>query len=228
MSQNRDFTKEELERLGTRRINRAVSAIKNGEKEKAITEVQGMDKEFSAMHNLLRDWIAGIYSYIYEKHGDKALYEVNQAACSFWLKDLVKQYSEAEPRRRAQMLAAGFRGHLVPLEVAEDDEKFTITMLPCGSGGKLVLEGGYEPPRNLARVKKAQPQTLSKENFPVYCTHCAFQEIVPIEELGYPIFVTDCPGGDRIGEEPCKVYIYKDPKDIPERFYGRLGKKKPM
>ncbi len=110
---------------------------------------------------------------------------------------------------------------------ASDEEKFTITMTPCGSGGKLVLEGGYKPPRNLARVKKAQPQTFGKENFPVYCTHCAFQEIVPIEVLGHPIFITDPPDADKIGEIPCSVYIYKDPKNIPEEFYERIGKKKP-
>ena len=227
MKEDRDFTEEELHRLGTPRMDCVISAIERGEKEEAITEVRRMDKEFLVMHNIFRDWVAAIYSYIYEKYGDKILYEVNDVACSFWFKDLMKRYSKAEPRRRAQMLASGFRGHLVPLKVDEDDEKFTLTMLPCGSGGKLVLEGGYEPPRNLARVKKAQPQTLSKEDFPVYCTHCAFQEIIPIEEFGYPIFITECPEGGDIGKEHCKVYIYKDPKDIPERFYERLGKKKP-
>ena len=227
MSQDREFTEEQLERMGTPRLDRVKSAMEAGEKEKALKEVQGMFNEFLSMHNLMRDWIAVLYSHIYKKYGEEALYEANHAACTFWLKDLLGKYEEAEPRRKAQMLAAGFRGHFVPLKVEEDDEKFTITMLPCGSGGKLALEGGYEPPRNLARVQEAQPQTLSKENFPVYCTHCAFQEIIPIEELGHPIFITDCPGGDKIGEEDCKVYIYKKAEDIPEEFYERLGKKKP-
>jgi len=226
MSKGKNLTEEELARIGTPRMERAIAAIEAGEKEKAIKEVRGMHNEFLSMHNILRDWIAAIYSYIYKRYGDETLYEVNHAACSFWLKDLMELYPKESPSRRTQMLAAGFRGHLVPLRVEEDDEKFTITMLPCGSGGKLVLDGGYKEPRNLARVKKGQPQTFSKDDFPVYCTHCAFQEIIPIEVLGYPIFITDCPDGDKIGDEHCKVYIYKDPKNIPEKFYTRLGKKK--
>jgi len=224
---NREFTREELKRLGTPRVDRAKAAIESGEKDKALKEVQGMFNEFLSMHNLMRDWIAALYTYIYKNHGDEALYEANQVACSLWLGDLVEKYEKVEPRRRAQMLTAGFRGHLVPLRVEEDDDKFTITMLPCGSGGKLVLEGNYEPPSYLTRVNKAQPQTLSKENFPIYCTHCAFQEIIPIEKIGYPLFITDCPDADKIGEEYCKVYIYKNHKDIPEKFFDRLGKKKP-
>ncbi|MFH1349385.1 MAG: hypothetical protein ABII26_00455 [Pseudomonadota bacterium] len=224
---NREFTQEELERLGTPRPDRAKAAIEAGEKDKALKEIKGMFNEFLSMHNLMRDWIGALYTYIYKNYGDEALYKANEAAVSFWLRDLVENYEKVEPKRRAQMLAAGFRGHLVPLRVEEDDEKFTITMLPCGSGGKLVLEGHYEPPSPLVRVKKAQPQTLSRENFPIYCTHCAFQEIVPIDKIGHPIFITDCPDGDKIGHENCRVYIYKNPQDIPEKFYTRLGKTKP-
>lgn len=227
MSGERNFTDEELERMGTPRADRAKSAVKEGDKEKALKEIQGMFHEFLSMHNLMRDWIAALYTYIYNTYGEEALYEANHKACSFWLRRFLEKYAEADPPRRAVMLAAGFRGHLVPLKVEEDEEKFTITMLPCGSGAKLVLDGDYEPTGELARIEKAQPQTLSKKDFPIYCTHCAFQEIIPIEKYGYPIFITDCPDGDRIGQENCRVYIYKNPEDIPERFFKRLGMKKP-
>ncbi|MFH0844080.1 MAG: hypothetical protein V1930_01275 [Pseudomonadota bacterium] len=227
MSDKRCLTAEELKKLGTPRSERALAAIEANDKETAKKEVQGMFNEFLSMHNILRDWIAALYTHIYRKEGDEALYEANHVACSFWLKDLIELYPKAEPRRKAQLLAAGFRGHLVPLKVEEDDEKFTITMLPCGSGGKLHTDGGYDPPRNLAKVDKPQPQTFQKGQFPIYCTHCAFQEIIPIEALGHPLFITDPPEADKIGIENCKVYIYKDPKDIPAKFYERLGKKKP-
>lgn len=228
MSQDKPLTKEELERMGIQRAELAIAAIDAGDMEGAKKRIRGGYNEFFSMHGILRDWIAAIYSYVYTRQGDEALYQLNHAVCSFWMKGLVELYPKETPPRQAAMLAAGFRGHLLPLKVEEDEEKFTITMTPCGSGGKLVLEGGYKPPRNLARVKKAQPQTFGKENFPVYCTHCAFQEIIPIEVLGYPLFITDPPDGDKIGEVPCPVYIYKDIKNIPERFYERFGKKKPV
>ena len=227
MSEGRELSQEEMERMGTPRADRAKSAVEEGDREKALKEIQGMFNEFLSMHDLMRDWIASLYTFIYKNYGEDALYEANHMACSFWLKGFLEKYAEADPRRRALMLAAGFRGHLVPLKVEEDQEKFTLTMLPCGSGGKLVLEGKYEPVGEVARVERAQPQTLSKKNFPIYCTHCAFQEILSIEKYGYPMFITDCPDGDKIGKVNCRVYIYKNPEDIPERFYKRLGKKKP-
>jgi hypothetical protein len=177
------------------------------------------------MHNLLISWIAAIYSSVLEEYGDEALYKINHKSCSFWLKTLLKQYSEAPLRRKVEMLASGLKGHLVPLRLDEDNEKFTITMLPCGSGGMLALQGEYKS-QKLPLVQKAQPQTFSKENFPVYCTHCALQEIISIEMLGHPVFITDCPEGRAVGKEYCRIYIYKKPQNIPDEFYKRLGKEK--
>lgn len=227
MNQENFFTEEQLVRMGTSRMQRAIAAINSGDKKTAVKEVRGLCNEFLSMHNILRDWIAAIYSYIYIHYGDEDLYQLNRDAVSFWFKDLMKLYLKEEPRRRAEMLVAGLRGHLEPLKVEEDEEKFTITMLPCGSGGKLMIEGAYRAPRNLARVKMAQAQTFGKENFPIYCTHCAILEIVAIEELGYPIFITDPRTSDSVEEVRCQMHIYKDPKDIPEKFYERLGKRKP-
>ena len=228
MSEKKAFTQEKMDTMGKTHLERANAAIDAGDAERAKKEIQGMWNEFQAMHDSLRDWIAALYSWIYRNHGDDALYEANYEAFLAGFKGLTKLYQNAAPGHQAAMLAAGYRGHLVPLKVEEDDEKFTITMLPCGSGGRLAKGGGYDPPLNLARVKKAQPQTYMQENFPIYCTHCAFQEIIPIDLMGHPIFITDPPAGDKIGEEYCRAYIYKDPKDIPEVYYTRIGKKKPI
>ena len=226
MSQERHLTEAQMERMGKTRVERANAAIDAGEAEKAKKEIQGLFNEFQSMHDLLRDWISTLYTWIYRKYGDDALSEANYEAFSVGFKMLTELYEKAELSKKVAMLSAGYRGHLVPLSVEEDDEKFTVTMLPCGSGGRLALSGAYEQGR-MATVKTPQPMTFMKEDFPVYCTHCAFQEIIPIELVGHPLFITDCPDGDKIGKEPCRVYIYKDPKDIPERFYTRIGMKKP-
>ncbi|MDD5398916.1 MAG: hypothetical protein PHU70_07550 [Dehalococcoidia bacterium] len=46
-----------------------------------------------------------------------------------------------------------------------------------------------------------------------------------MEKTGYPLWVIDIP--EKVGEEPCKFHIYKDPNGIPARFYERYGLKKP-
>jgi hypothetical protein len=49
-------------------------------------------------------------------------------------------------------------------------------------------------------------------------------EILPIENFGYPNRITEYP--EKPGD-PCTWYIYKNPDDIPEHYYARIGKTKP-
>jgi hypothetical protein len=65
------------------------------------------------------------------------------------------------------------------------DEKFILTMNPCGSGGRLLKMGVYQEPLNFSRLKKAGPHTWGKENLPIYCSHCVWaHEILPLHEGG--------------------------------------------
>lgn len=225
MPGERLFTKQELKEMGTRTLDAITAAIDAGEHEKAKKLSRRMYKEFESMHDLYRDWTTALLSFIYRRYGDQALYDSLKEGCSSWVSALQERYEQIpDVKRRAQMLAGGLRGHLQALEIEEDDEKFTLKTTPCGSGGRLILEGSYEPPKNFAKIKKAQAMTYMIEDLPVYCAHCTFQEIIPIELKGYPLFVTIPPG--RLGEEPCTVYLYKDLKAVPEEYYRRVGKTK--
>jgi hypothetical protein len=97
-----------------------------------------------------------------------------------------------------------------PFDIEEDDEKLTITPRPCGSGGRLIQDGGYRSPINFLKIGKPQSMTFSQPDFPVYCAHCYFQNISPIESGGDPLFITE-PSKDP-GNIPCQIYIYKNKK----------------
>ncbi len=43
----------------------------------------------------------------------------------------------------------------------------------------------------------------------------------PIHWYGVPLFPADVP--DNFDADPCTWYRYKDPRDIPERFWERYG-----
>jgi hypothetical protein len=222
---DRLFTEAELKELGMETVELVEQAIDAGDLQKAKKLNRRMYREFYSMHEGYRDWIANLMSYIYKKMGDEALYE----ALYDVFKDftiLAQIYHAENMKRQGQMLAAGFRGHLTPLKVEEDDEKITVSMLPCGSGGRAILNGLYNPPRNLAKVKKAQRLTFGKTDVPVYCTHCALQDIIPMEATGYPIWVIEPP--DEFGKQSCRCHIYKDPDKIPAKYYERYGLKKPL
>jgi hypothetical protein len=96
-------------------------------------------------------------------------------------------------------------------------------MEPCGSGERLIQKGGYE--KGLARVKEPHRITWGMENFPLYCVHCPVMEALDIENKGDFTFCRFV--SDPIGKEHCKFVFYKDPANIPEEFYTRIGKKNP-
>ncbi len=225
MREKKVFTEEELNEMGMQTADVIVASIDAGDRQKAKKLTRRMYQEFLAMHDLYRDWVTALLTFIGVRYGDEVLYQALKESCSPWVKGLTELYANKDIRRKAEMLAGGLRGHLQPLEIKEDDEKFIILMHPCGSGGRLVLNGSYGPPHDFMRVKKAQPMTYGREDFPVYCAHCSFQEILPIEWDGTPLFIT-VPSA-KLGEEPCQIYIYKDPKAIPSELYQRVGKKKP-
>jgi hypothetical protein len=111
----------------------------------------------------------------------------------------------------------------MPLRIEEDEEKFIFVMEPCGSGGRQVLAGKYDPPGNFLRIKGAQPLCLGREDFPVYCAHHLFEELIPQEVVGYPLFITE--PAVNIGHEPCRIHLYKDPEKAPKRVEQKCGVK---
>ena len=95
----------------------------------------------------------------------------------------------------------------------------------CPSGGRLIREGHYEPPRDGLVVEGPHPLTYGRDTLPVYCCHEPVMERASIEATGVPLFVVE--PSERLGDEPCRTYLYKDPAKIPERFYARLGLTRP-
>ena len=50
-------------------------------------------------------------------------------------------------------------------------------------------------------------------------------ELISALRTGTPLFMVEPP--EDIGISPCKIYVYKDPAQIPEAYYRRLGLEKP-
>ena len=222
------FTEDELAEMGTPIVEQVYSAIDKGENDKPAKLVRRMYKEWSAMHNIYRDWITALLSFIGEHYGDEELQEALKYSCASWFKPVVelceKCDREGDIRRKAEIVATGIKAHLMPMRVIEDEEKFIFEPQPCGSGGLLVQEGYYDLPDGFLRIKNPQPMTCGKSDFPVYCAHAPIMTMLAIEWTGAPVLIED--PSDSIGEKPCRIYVYKNPKDCPEDFYLKVGKKK--
>jgi hypothetical protein len=226
MNKKRIFTDEELREMGTRTLDLLLEAIEAGNKEKAKELAQRMYREFNFLHDGYMFWVTGLQTYIYKNYGIDAVEEAEREAHTIEAKVVFKPSEETDFRSRVEHMVSGMRGHLQPISIEEDDEKVSVTMQPCGSGERIIQKGGYEPETGLARVKEPHRITWGMKDFPLYCVHCPLMEAMDIERTGDFNFV-------HIVTEPmyhgsCHFTFYKDAAHIPEEFYTRIGKNKPV
>ena len=211
---NRLFTDDELKDMGQRTVDAITEAIDAGDLERAKGLSQRVHMESQGMHDTQVEWITALLTFVGRNYGDEALYQALEEGCRGWVEPTTELYAGSDVKFRVQMLAMSLRAHGMPFRIEEDNEKFTFTMESCGSGGKLVLEGKYDPPRDLLKIKNAQPMTLGRTNFPVYCAHHYFEQLTPQQLVGYPIWTTG--PAENIGSEPCRMFLYKDPDAAPK------------
>lgn len=232
----RIFSERELQDFTKDCMDLALEAIDAGDLEKARYWCRRETETKNLMHDVYMDWVAALCSYIYDKVGEGTVVQV--------IRDLmVSKISNAEfvAEKKRLIDEEGLKAwvtwcvemarqhHSYPgLTVEEDDEKIIITLNPCGSGGRLIAMGMFEGKRAYRKLHGPGPHTWGETDLPIYCAHCPWaHEIVPIQVggQGAQLWVHAAPFPKKPGD-PCIHHIYKNPADIPERYYERLGMKK--
>jgi hypothetical protein len=225
MNANRVFTDQELKEMGTRTLDLVYEAIEAGNKDKARELATRMYREFNFLHDGYMFWVSGLLTHIYKKHGIDAVEEAEREAHTIEARAVFKPPEKTDLRSRVEHLASGLRGHLQPITIKEDDEKISLSMQPCGSGERIIQKGGYSPEVGLSKVEHPHRITWGMKDFPVYCVHCPLMEVLELDRTGNF-------GAVHIVSEPmyqgaCQFVFYKNPADVPEEFYARVGRKKP-
>ncbi len=225
MSEKRIFTEQELKAMGKPTLDLVLEAIDAGDKDKAKELANRMKREYNFLHDGYMFWVSGLLTYIYNKYGIDAVEEAEREAHSIEARAVFKPPKKTDIRSRVEHLASGLRGHMQAIKIVEDDEKISLTMQPCGSGERIIQKDGYTPEIGLSRVKDPHCVTWGKKDFPMYCVHCPVMEMLELENTGKF-------GAVHIVTEPiyqgaCQFVFYKNPADVPEEFYTRIGKKKP-
>ncbi len=230
------FTNSELEAFATPYPDRIIKHIQQKEIEEALAICEEMKKSRIVLHDFFADsctvlwsWIGDqlgeeiiedLFRYIFEQSARRQIYSL-AILFRMYLPNTISLLAESGWRSHS---CFGYGEHPAQFSITEDEEKFTFHLHPCASGVRLFLRGMYEPGRGGKLTEKAYPWTFNRKGFPYYCIHSAFlNEILPYETFGYLMWPTDEP---QEPAGPCRWHIYKDPNDIPDKYYDRLGVKK--
>lgn len=228
------FTDEELAEMARPTMDRAIEALDAGDVERARELCVAMKHEWRYLHDLMAESMLGLVTYVQERFGEEHVAEAWSSSMERGWKRDTSAITSMDRRKVAEALAATWRAHSTSgtgpepgaFSIEEDDEKLTFTLNPCGSGQRLVRRGLYEGSEGYGVTAEAHDWSFGREGFPLYCTHCTFMnESLPIRWYGAPLYPLDPPTD--YGREPCRWYWYKDPADIPERFWERYGWSKP-
>lgn len=230
------FDPGELEEFIVPFPSRIISLIRKNRFQEAIALTEEMKASRIVLHDFFADSCTVLWSWVGDHLGEASIedmfrYVFEQSAMRqiYSMAPLLRLYV----RNTITLLAeSGWRSHSCfgqgdhPAEfsITEDEEKFTFHLHPCASGTRLWLRGLYEPGRGGKLSEKAHHWTFNQKGFPYYCIHSAFlNEILSYEAIGYLLWPTDEP--HKPGEV-CRWHIYKDPNDIPEKYYEKHKLKK--
>ncbi len=226
----RMLRKGPLAELGVGTPRKIEELIDAGKLEEAKELVQYFRQEFQIVHDIYVQYVQDLLAFISKTYGEDQVEAAFRSALEGWFKIRYEAYNKLSLEERVQLTAEGMRCHLDGPErqgdftLLEEKDRYVFKWDPCGSGGVLRRRAAAEG-REVESAKEAHAWTWGKKGVCLYCSHCSLvNEILPIEHFGYPNRITEYPENPG---EPCVWYIYKDPDDIPEEYYRRIGKTKP-
>jgi hypothetical protein len=199
-------------------------AIDRGDAAEAKRLVALSFGDFARNKDYSINWITSLLSYIGRHMGEPAVEDALRDFGQRYLKPRRDRIAHIDSRKRMEGIVRAMKANEGQVEVSEDDEKFVMSFR-CGSGGRLIDERAYEPPKDYLTLREKGPITFGRDELPVYCSHCSLNnEIQGIEWDGQPYMVQFPPTGPG---ERCVHWVWKEGTDIPEEFFTRMGKQKP-
>ena len=228
-----------LEELGISTYDLLRDVVKAGDVETALRLIDYVQVEGKGLHDMYSDVAYAFVTWIADNYGEEKVPEVWRYCHGIASKAFLGQISGVKSiEQMVAVLAQQTRAHRSGpgesgnVKLWEEDDRYVVVMDPCGSGGRMRRVGELDkvsprtgPPFNLGMTKKEYPWSWSMKDVPYYCVHCCVTgEIMSVETSGVLSRITDY---DPDPNAPCIQYFYKKPEFIPEKYYERIGFKKP-
>ncbi len=226
-------TTPELDRLRAAAVpdhDRVLAAVRAGDAAGAEAALASLVDRFAGLQDYSVNWITSLLSFIGRELGEGAVEAALREFGDGYLAERRAGPDGSPPWRdlpaeaRARAVIRPMVANGATVEVDADEDRIELSFR-CGTGGRLVDEGRYDPVgagagRGYLRLQGDGPATFGEPGLPVYCAHCSINnEVQPLERDGVPTtveFPTRRPG------EPCVHHVYRDLDRVPEEVLERL------
>lgn len=201
----------------------AKAALAAGEIEQATRLIDVAAERSASLRDYSINWITSLLSFIGDEMGEEAVERALRRTGDEYVRPRREQgpdWTSLPAEVRAKAIARSMVANGATCEIEESDTEITLSFR-CGSGGRLIDDGSYEPDGDYLVLRERSGRTFGRDELPVYCAHCSVNnEMQAIEWTGVPTTVEEPP--TRPGE-PCIHHIYRDPAAVPVRFLERLA-----
>lgn len=166
------------------------------------------EKVFLNVNFSQANFFSCLLSYVGEKFGDEAVKEGLIYVAEYTWKDAYSSLL-ADKQKVIDFWLNNYACATFDFDVQEDDEKVTILINECKTGGKVIKES-----RKFGVSREAAEWCFDRKDIPYYCSHCKVnKEMVP-KMMGYNYCKFECGiskgADDKFVQNPCKMIIYKN------------------
>ena len=211
-------------------MERAIEAIEPASRRGRSELCEEMKHESQFMHDLLVDGIAGLISFVKERLGDEGVEEAWAWSLERSWRRPVETIAESDRREVAEGAGGDLarpldqRGRPEPgaFEIAEDDEKLTFTMNPCGSGQRLWRHGPIRRGR-LGGDRRGPRLELRARGLPPLLHPLRVHERGAADPLDRVPGVPVRPAG-RLRPRSLHLVLVQGPGRHPGRHFDRYGR----
>jgi hypothetical protein len=202
-------------------------ALGRGNPEEAAALIDRAVEQWRGLKEYSINWITSLLTFIGEEMGEEAVERSLRKTGEEFVRprrNTGNDWGSLPAAARAKVIARAMLGNMGEVGVEEDDEKIVLSF-KCGSGGMLIDEGKYEGDHPYLKLREKGGRTFMRDEFWVYCAHCSVNNEIQAVEWGETPTSIEYPP-EKPGER-CVHHIYKDPSNIPDEAYERIGKTPP-
>ncbi|CAN3126692.1 hypothetical protein ACNUDN_02255 [Mycobacterium sp. smrl_JER01] len=213
-------------------------------REDAAVAIETARAVWQGVHDQAVDRVSGMIDIAVRTLGEHCLGDLWDALMADWYEVHAARYAvsnqswDVSAHQLMVAIVDGFHAHLAgtgrqgDIEIITEPTRIGFRFAPCGSGGRSlderITDGAPRAGAPFGFAVTTEPHDWAWNAVGVcsYCVHCCLlNEVMPIDRLGFPTRVIDAPVWDP--EQPvseCTWWVYRDPADIPDDVYARVGR----